>query len=115
MTRDPYQVLDPFPAQLRELSADPYDDTLMEAFCDYIERSQSKLQTAETLYRSMPCPSSAQGFGLSLYHFLSGVQDAVMELERYTAGYVDDYLRDGREMIREACLRRQRIQDQLPA
>ena len=26
------QVLDPFPAQLRELSADPYDDTLMEAF-----------------------------------------------------------------------------------
>ena len=108
------QVLDPFPAQLRELSADPYDDTLMEAFCDYIERSQSKLQKAETLYRSMPCPSSAQGFGLSLYHFLSGVQDAVMELERYTAGYVDDYLRDGREMIREACLRRQRIQAQLP-
>ena len=46
--------------------------------------------------------------------FLSGVQDAVMELERYTAGYVDDYLRDGREMIREACLRRQRIQAQLP-
>ena len=38
-----------------------------------------------------------------------------MELERYTAGYVDDYLRDGREMIREACLRRQRIQAQLPA
>ena len=60
-------------------------------------------------------PLISSGFGLSLYHFLSGVQDAVMELERYTAGYVDDYLRDGREMIREACLRRQRIQDQLPA
>ena len=39
---------------------------------------------------------------------------AVIELERYTAGYVDGYLRDGREMIREACLRRQRIQAQLP-
>ena len=38
-----------------------------------------------------------------------------MELARYTAGYVDGYLRDGREMIREACLRRQRIQAQLPA
>ena len=62
------QVLDPFPAQLRELSADPYDDTLMEAFCSYLERSQSKLQKVETLYRSMPCPSTAQGFGLSVYH-----------------------------------------------
>ena len=42
------------------------------------------------------------------------MQDAITELERYTAGYVDDYLRDGREMIREANLRRRRLQAQLP-
>ena len=109
------QVLDPFTAQLKALSADPYDDGLMEGFCSYLERSRQKLDKAETLYRSCACPSAARGFGLSVYHFLSGVQDAITELERYTAGYVDDYLRDGREMIREACLRRQRIQSQLPA
>jgi len=33
-----------------------------------------------------------------------------VELERYTMGYVDSYLRDGREMIREAKHRRTRLQ-----
>ncbi len=100
------QVINPFPAQLRALSADPYDDALMEAFCSFLEQSQAKLEKVESLYRSMAIPASAQGFGLSLYHCLSQVQDALTELERYTMGYVDSYLRDGREMLREAKKRR---------
>ncbi len=108
------QVLDPFALQLQELSADPYDDELMAVFCAYLERSGAQLDRAETLFRSLPCPASARGFGLSLYHCLSGVQDAFAELERYTAGYVDSYLHDGGEMIREARQRRQRLQAQLP-
>ena len=35
------QVINPFPAQLRELSADPYDDALMEAFCTFLQQSQA--------------------------------------------------------------------------
>ena len=108
------QVLDPFALQLRELSADPYDDELMAVFCAYLERSGAQLDRAEALFRSLACPVSARGFGLSLYHCLSGVQDAFAELERYTAGYVDSYLHDGGEMIREALQRRQRLQAQLP-
>ena len=100
------QVINPFPAQLRALSADPYDDALMEAFCSFLEQSQAKLEKVESLYRSMAIPALAQGFGLSLYHCLSQVQDALTELERYTMGYVDSYLRDGREMLREAKKRR---------
>jgi molecular chaperone DnaJ len=30
------------------------------------------------------------------------VKDALVDLERYTMGYVDSYLRDGRELMREA-------------
>jgi molecular chaperone DnaJ len=67
---------------------------------------------AETLYRSRLCPDCARGFGLSLYHCLGQVQDAVAELERYTLGYVDNYLHDGREMLREARLRRQRLHEE---
>ncbi len=100
------QVINPFPAQLRALAADPYDDALMEAFCSFLEQSQVRLEKVESLYRSMATPASAQGFGLSLYHCLSQVQDALIELERYTMGYVDSYLRDGREMLREAKRRR---------
>ena len=74
----------------------------MEAFCTFLEQSRRRLDTAETLYRSQACPVAITGFSLSLYHCFRQVQDAVADLERYTMGYVDSYLRDGREMLREA-------------
>ena len=106
------QVISPFPGEYRALSADPYDDALMEAFCAYLETSQKKLEKVKSLYQSLPVPDSARGFGLSLYHCLSEVEDAITELERYTMGYVDNYLHDGREMLREAKQRRQRLQQE---
>ena len=106
------QVINPFPAEYRALSADPYDDALMEAFCAYLEVSQKKLEKVKSLYQSVPVPESARGFGLSLYHCLSEVEDAITELERYTMGYVDSYLHDGCEMLREAKQRRQRLQQE---
>jgi molecular chaperone DnaJ len=106
------QVINPFPVQLRALSADPYDDQLMETFCAFLEQSQARMEKVESLYRSMAAPASAQGFSLSVYHCLSQVQDALTELERYTMGYVDSYLRDGREMLREAKQRRTRLQEE---
>ena len=106
------QVINPFAAELRALSADPYDDDLMEAFCSYLEQSRQRLDKVKNLFQSLPTPPSARGFGLSVYHCLSQVEDAVTELERYTMGYVDSYLHDGREMLREARQRRQRLQQE---
>ena len=98
------------PSHLQELSADPYDDQLMERFCAFLEEAQQQMERVESLFRSRPCPASANGFGLSLYHCFGQVQDALAELERYTLGYVDDYLHDGRQMLREAEARRLRLQ-----
>jgi molecular chaperone DnaJ len=106
------QVINPFSAQLRALAADPYDDQLMEDFCGFLRDSQARMSKAEQLYRSRACPAAAKGFSLSLYHCLGQVQDALAELERYTLGYVDDYLRDGREMLREAKRRRERLHEE---
>jgi len=106
------QVINPFPAQLKALSADPYDDALMEAFCAFLEQSQTRLEKVQRLYAALAAPPSAQGFSLSLYHCFSQVQDAVTELERYALGYVDSYLRDGREMLREAKRRRTLLQEE---
>ncbi|QNI59989.1 DnaJ type III chaperone protein [Synechococcus sp. BIOS-U3-1] len=106
------QVINPFSAELKALSADPYDDDLMDAFCTYLEQSRNRLDKVKNLFQSLPTPPSARGFGLSLYHCLSQVEDAVAELERYTMGYVDSYLHDGREMLREARQRRQRLQQE---
>ena len=104
------QVVNPFPAQLRALAADPYDDTLMEAFCAFLEQCQGRLARVETLYRSQPCPAGLQELGLDLYHCLSLMKDALVDLERFTLGYVDSYLRDGRELLRQAKARRASLQ-----
>ena len=106
------EVINPFPKQLKALSADPYDDALMEDFCTYLEGSSRRLERVKELFQGMPTPASARGFGLSLYHCFSEVEDAMKELERYTMGYVDNYLHDGREMLREAKQRRKRLQDE---
>lgn len=104
------QVVNPFPAQLRALAADPYDDSLMEAFCTFLEQCQGRLAKAETLYRARACPAGLQDFSLELYHCLSLVKDALVDLERFTMGYVDSYLRDGRELLRQAKARRSALQ-----
>jgi molecular chaperone DnaJ len=96
------QVINPFAAQLKALSADPYDDQLMELFCTYLEQSQQKMLKVEALYRSAMAPLLAKDFSLQLYHCFAQVKDALVDLERYTMGYVDSYLRDGRELMREA-------------
>ena len=103
------QVLNPFATQLRALAADPYDDALMEGFCAFLDQSQTRLARAETLYRSQPCPQGLQELSLDLYHTLSLIKDAVIDLERFTMGYVDSYLRDGRELLRQARGRRSQL------
>lgn len=103
------QVIHPVPAQLKALSADPYDDGIMEVFCTFLEQCQARLARVESLYRSLPCPSGVQEIGLELYHCLGLTKDAVTDFERFTMGYVDSYLRDGRELMRKARSRRSQL------
>ncbi|AAP99188.1 MULTISPECIES: J domain-containing protein [Prochlorococcus] len=100
------EILKPFPQQLKELSADPYDDELMETFCEYINKSQKKIKKAQELYQTIPTPNYAKNFSLNLYHCFSQIQDGINELDRYTAGYVENYLHDGSEMLRKATAQR---------
>lgn len=96
------QIIKPLNNEIKELSADPYDEQLMENFCYYIENSQKKIKKVEKIYNSALVPNSVSALGLDLYHCYSQVQDALAELDRYTQGYVDDYLFDGKEMMKEA-------------
>ena len=96
------QIIKPLNNEIKELSADPYDDQLMESFCSYISLSQKKIEKVEQIYNKKLVPKSISNLGLDLYHCFSQVKDALSELDRYTQGYVDDYLFDGKEMIKEA-------------
>jgi molecular chaperone DnaJ len=96
------QIIKPLNKEIKELSADPYDDQLMENFCSYISLSQKKIEKVEKIYNKKLVPKSISNLGLDLYHCFSQVKDALSELDRYTQGYVDNYLFDGKEMIKEA-------------
>ena len=96
------QVIKPLNDEIKKLSADPYDDELMDAFSAYLNESRKKIEKASSLFKSQAVPNSISSIGLDLYHCYSQVQDALDELDRYTQGYVDDYLFDGKQMMKEA-------------
>ena len=96
------QIIKPMSQEIKKLSADPYDEELMDNFCNYITLSQKKIEKVDKLYKSVSIPHSISSLGLDLYHCFSQVKDALSELDRYTQGYVDDYLFDGKEMMKEA-------------
>ena len=96
------QIIKPLNNEIKELSADPYDDQLMENFCKYISLSQKNIEKVEKIYNKTIVPKSITALGLDLYHCFSQVKDALSEFDRYTQGYVDNYLFDGKEMIKEA-------------
>ena len=42
--------------EIKELSADPYDDQLMENFCNYISLSQKKIEKVEKWIKEIYSP-----------------------------------------------------------
>ena len=104
------QIINPLGSKIRDLSADPYDQLLMDSFCQYIEKSKNKITRIKKIYTSFPSPSIIRDFSLDLYHCLSQVEDGISELERYTMGYVDEYLHDGKSMITSAKKKRKFLQ-----
>jgi molecular chaperone DnaJ len=105
------QIINPLGSKIRDLSADPYDQILMDSFCLYLEESKNKITKIKKIYTSFASPSIIRDFSLDLYHCLSHVEDGINELERYTLGYVDNYLHDGKAMIAIAKKKRKFLQN----
>ncbi len=104
------QIINPLGSKIRDLSADPYDQILMDSFCLYLEESKTKITKIKKIYTSFVSPSIIRDYSLDLYHCLSHVEDGINELERYTMGYVDNYLHDGKAMIAIAKKKRKFLQ-----
>ena len=104
------QIINPLSSKIRDLSADPYDQILMDSFCLYLDKSKDKITKIKKIYTSSASPPIIRDFSLDLYHCLSQVEDGINELERYTLGYVDNYLHDGKAMISIAKKKRKFLQ-----
>tara|TARA_Y100001968_G_scaffold283245_1_gene281745 strand:- start:1029 stop:1682 length:654 start_codon:yes stop_codon:yes gene_type:complete len=104
------QIINPLGSKIKDLSADPYDQSLMDSFCLYLDKSKKKVIKIKKIYTSSVSPPIIRDFSLDLYHCLSQVEDGINELERYTMGYVDNYLHDGKTMITSAKKKRKFLQ-----
>ncbi len=104
------QIINPLGSKIKDLSADPYDESLMDSFCLYLDISKKKVIKIKKIYTSHLSPTIIRDFSLDLYHCLSQVEDGINELERYTMGYVDNYLHDGKTMITSAKKKRKFLQ-----
>ena len=96
------RIITPFPGQLRSLSANPYDDKTMAVFCRYVSDSQRRVDLVQALYQSCCAPPALTDLSTDLYRCFRHIQEGLSQFDLYTRGYVDDYLRDGREVMRLA-------------
>ena len=96
------RILNAFDHEVDLLSADPFDDELMENFQLYLTQSRDALIQTQTLFRTRPNPSSLAKAASNLYYCLSQVGDGIDELERFTSSYDDYYLHTGHELFRIA-------------
>lgn len=95
-------ILNPLKEQIDDLSADPFDDELLEDFQTYLDDCRDYLQKAQRSFRSMPNPSSVAGVAAHLYYCLNQAGDGIDELERFTSSYDEHYLHTGQELFRIA-------------
>ncbi|OAB60156.1 molecular chaperone DnaJ [Phormidium willei BDU 130791] len=96
------RIIDALDEQIDELSADPFDDELMENFVDYIRSCQVFLRRAESAFESQRNPSVLAGVAADLYHCLNQLADGIEELEYFSLNYDDHHLHVGQELFRIA-------------
>lgn len=94
------KIINPLKGQLRALSADPFDDELMEDFQRYLEACRDCLEKAQGRFQSMPNPANAAAVAANLYHCLHQLEDGIEEMERFTYCYEESYLHTGQELFR---------------
>lgn len=96
------KIIDPLKHQIDDLSADPFDDDLMQDFQDYLEDCRDWLIQAERVFRSQPNPPSVAGAAANLFYCLNQVGDGIEQLEFFTNNYDEHYLHTGEELFRIA-------------
>ncbi|MDJ1184483.1 J domain-containing protein [Roseofilum casamattae] len=96
------QIIDAIGTEIDDLSADPFDDELLENFQLYLDRSRSQLEQAQIRFRSLPNPGPVASVAAHLYYCLDRIGDGLDEFNWFTQNYDDRYLHTGLELFRIA-------------
>ena len=96
------QILEPLAIEIEQLSADPFDDELMEDFGAYLDTCNEYWQQAQAKLSSQPNPAQLAGVAANIYYCLNHIGDGIKELQWFTMNYNDQYLHTGQEIFRIA-------------
>lgn len=96
------QILQPLEIEIEQLSADPFDDELMENFGAYLDTCNDYWQQAQQKLASLPNPSQLAPIAANIYYCLNHIGDGIKELQWFTMNYNDQYLHTGLEIFRIA-------------
>ncbi len=95
-------ILNPLKDRIDDLSADPFDDLLMDDFIRYLKECRFLLDRAKKTLSSQPNPAKFANIASNLYFCLDRIGDGLEELEFFTQNYDDRCLHTGQEMFRIA-------------
>lgn len=101
------KIINQLHSEIRQLSADPFDDELLDAFQMYLDDCDRAIEQAQARFRAIPNPSPLAGAASNLYYCLQQVGDGVEELSRFGSCYDEHYLHTGQELFRIAYRLRQ--------
>ena len=107
------KIMSPLRTEIRKLSADPFDDELMEGFMAYLDQGRAWLGQAQGKFNSMANPASTAGVAADIYHCLGLLEDGLDELERFTMSYEESYIHTGTELFRRVKLLRAEAKERL--
>ncbi len=95
-------ILNSLQIQIEKLAADPFDDTLLEQFQEYLNTCRDDLKQSQITFGSLPNPPSLARAAAHLYYCLNQIGDGLNELEYFPLNYDESYLHAGQEMFRIA-------------
>jgi len=86
------KVLSAYNRELKELSADPYDDELVSGFEKYVDKIEAALRKGSDALMQTPTPRTLEASVLRMRQALSQAADGLDELRYYLGNYNYNHL-----------------------
>lgn len=94
------KLLSAYPRQLRELSADPYDEQLTADFESYVNKLEDALRYASDSFTKTPTPRSLVGAVQMMRYSIAQAADGLEELRFFCVNYDYNHLTMAENLFR---------------
>lgn len=86
------KVLSNYSKQIKILSADPYDDELLDQFQEYLDEFEAALRKSSNLFSKNQTPTTLEPAALMMRHCIAQASDALDDMRRFCQNYNYDHL-----------------------